>query len=649
MLLWLTSTVILPAAPQVVSGADPLPTRENCEIRAQPIRPSVVASSRSVGPALQFFLSTGTSSLQTTRFESISVSATTGAPTESLWKANGDVRAAEQRQIITSSPEGHAIPLRHTHSRNAISVTRGFLDEHSAAPTISSKPIFVGPPSFRYRSTMESKPYADFAETFKNRDAFVYSGTTTGAVRAFNAATGMEAFAYIPSRVSTANDPASAPYLVKGSPAMGDAYFGGSWHTVLAAGMNSGGRAIYALDITNPGLFSAAESHARDLVMWEFTEANNPDLGLTYSQPTVARLHNGKWAVIFGNGYVNRANSTSIGTIGRAVLFIVAVEDGKLIRKLAPTHLDERDEPFVNGLSTPAVVDYDRDGVADYVYAGDLLGNVWKFDLTDIESEKWHIAFNGRPLFRARGSNAEPQAITTRPEVSRDPDGAGMVILFGAGSPKDLGCQSNGPGSSYSFYGIEDRGADTVPDRRSLLRQQIVSQLTIERNRRTMRLRTTTSDGSTNNMGWYLDFDPAEQLTEGPVLRAGLLLLSTVLINGNVCTTSACEHWLMALNPLNGSAPRLDEPVFDVNDDGKFGTEDTARINPRNPAQRSSITGVSFSPAGIASGVEIVEQVDNPAGCIRRLYFPRSDGDLDFVSMSCRHSAPGRQSWRKLL
>ena len=117
-----------------------------------------------------------------------------------------------------------------------------------------------------------------------------------------------------------------------------DTFFGSNWHTVLAGGMGAGGQGIFALDITNPASFS--EASADTISLWEFTDAyagdidsdgiaDGVDLGYTLNQPVnLVRMHNGKWAAIFGNGYNNTETDLHASTTGNAVLFIVDVETG---------------------------------------------------------------------------------------------------------------------------------------------------------------------------------------------------------------------------------------------------------------------------------------------------------------------------------
>src|SRR5690606_5709915 len=113
---------------------------------------------------------------------------------------------------------------------------------------------------------------------------------------------------------------------VDGSPTVVDAYIGNAWRTVLVGGLNKGGQGIYALDVTNPASFS--EANAASIFLWEFTDANDADLGYTYSRPAIVRLQNGTWAAVFGNGYNNTIADGNASTTGNAALYIVNIQSG---------------------------------------------------------------------------------------------------------------------------------------------------------------------------------------------------------------------------------------------------------------------------------------------------------------------------------
>src|SRR5699024_8937377 len=152
----------------------------------------------------------------------------------------------------------------------------------------------------------------------------------------------------IPDLVHLTDPDYQHQYYVDSPPWAGDAYIAGDWKTVLVGATGAGGRAVFALDVTNPDSFSAND------VMWEFT---HPDLGTARGQPSTARLENGQWVAIFGNG--------SYSDNGKAVLFILDLETGEPIGD--PIELP--DGSSTNGLSTPVAVDINGNLSADYIYA----------------------------------------------------------------------------------------------------------------------------------------------------------------------------------------------------------------------------------------------------------------------------------------
>ena len=218
-------------------------------------------------------------------------------------------------------------------------------------------------------------------------------------------------FAYVPSPVYAdlpkLTDLAyNHRYYVDGSPTVGDVFYNGAWHTLLVAGMRAGAKGIFALDVTDPTRFS--EANAASIVRWEFQD---PDLGYVFGQPLLVKTNNGRWSVVVSGGYnVGNAN-------GHAFLFVIDAENGTLVAKI-DTGAGTAASP--NGLSAPAAIDINGDGIADFAYAGDLDGNVWKFDLFSTTPGSWALSNGGMPLFAAGAGHA----ITGRPTSPSSPPAA---------------------------------------------------------------------------------------------------------------------------------------------------------------------------------------------------------------------------------
>ncbi|MGV3592522.1 MAG: pilus assembly protein, partial [Gammaproteobacteria bacterium] len=267
---------------------------------------------------------------------------------------------------------------------NEGSGTYSFRTRNSAlGDIVDSDPQYVGAPRFRYPDTLQSAPYSTFASTYATRAPMVYVGANDGMLHGFQESNGQEKIAYVPNEVFTnlpelSRTSYSHTHFVNEAPTIVDAWLpsydtSGAWRTVLVGGLGRGGQGIYALDVTDPASFN--ENNASSLVLWEFTDADSADLGYTYSQISVAKMANGKWAAVFGNGYNNTEADGAASTTGYASLFIVDIETGELIRKI-DTDVGSTTTP--NGLASPALVDADQDFVVDYIYAGDLRGNMWK-------------------------------------------------------------------------------------------------------------------------------------------------------------------------------------------------------------------------------------------------------------------------------
>ena len=217
---------------------------------------------------------------------------------------------------------------------------------------VNSDPLFVPQPGFFYpdnwggSAAENSKPYSDFRKKFKDREPVLYFGANDGLFHAVNAYRnntdsdagpirtdgGEELLAYMPSHVTgdlnrLANPNYSHQYYVDGPSTYGDVFFGNEWHTALVGALGHGGQGLFALDITDPkgtqvGYPSFRESDASDLVLWEFSDSDDADMGYSFGDPVIVRMNNGKWAAIFANGYNNTDSDGNVSSTGNAVLYI---------------------------------------------------------------------------------------------------------------------------------------------------------------------------------------------------------------------------------------------------------------------------------------------------------------------------------------
>ncbi len=512
---------------------------------------------------------------------------------------------------------------------------------HLLGDVVHSAPYYVGEPPF-YPSFAPG--YAAFRDAYKTRTKMVYIGANDGMLHGFDATSGEEALAYVPRAVFANLSELTSPgyvhrYYVDGSPTIGDAHgdFGllrcdsGSpcWRSVLVSGLRHGGQGVFALDVTNPEDFD--EDNAGKLVLWEFTDGDNSDLGYTYSQPSIVRMANNRWAAVFGNGYNNTEADADVSSTGHAVLYIVFLDgglDGLWTENIDYIKIDTGvgTDKVLNGLATPAVVDIDGDYTADIIYAGDLQGNLWRFDVRKSDPAQWKNP-GAQLLFNA---NAKP--ITTRPEVGIHPqDPEGLLIYFGTGKYLEQTDHTTAGVPTQTFYAIwdEDTTATDVPH--NTLRQQ-----TLEGLANGARVTSNHATDWTQHAGWYMDLEtPGERSVSRSVLRNDRIIFTTFIPDAQVCGTSG-TGWLMELNAFSGS--RLDFPPFDLNGDHKFDDQDLVDFN----SEKVAISGLP-SPEGILSTPAILT-----AGKFEQKYSGGSSGKVFVTTENPGPGARGRQAWRTL-
>lgn len=447
---------------------------------------------------------------------------------------------------------------------------------------IDSSPNYVAAPSFNYPDSMEAAPYSQFFATYQNRTPMVYVGANDGMLHAFNASTGQEVFAYVPNAVYPNLSLLTSPNYthheyVDGTPTTGDVFYNGAWHTILVGGLQAGGQGIYTLDITDPSQFS--EANATKIARWEFTDANDADLGYTFGQPLIVKTNDGRWSIILANGYNNAFPDAHTSATGHAVLFVLDAETGAVKAKI---DTDTGSTSTPDGLSSPIAVDTNGDGTADVVYAGDLAGNLWKFDLSATAAGSWKVAYGNvahpQPLFSTGG-----QPITVRPDVTKFPQG-GYMVVFGTGRYIDT--SDNGTTNPQTFYGIWDNGAALTG--LSSLQQQTVVGTATGSDGNTYRITTHAVGPATldqavpgdnaiplqsppspsyygNKQGWYINLPTSgERVVMNPDIRNGRVVFNTLIPNTDACSYGG-TGWVMELDVNTGN--RLDTVTFDTNND----------------------------------------------------------------------------------
>lgn len=480
-----------------------------------------------------------------------------------------------------------------------VNQTGGIFRERSSrlGDIVNSNIWYTGKPASGYTDAA----YATFRGTgtggLGGRAAMVYVGANDGMLHGIDTATGDEKIAYIPQGIAQGNlrrltyTNYTHQYYVDGSPFTGDAYLTAgsttSWKTVLFGSLGAGGKGYFVLDVTNPANFSA--SNASSIVMMDTTASSDEDIGYIVSPPVVddavtnksrqiVKLNNGRWAIVVGNG-INSTNEAP-------VLLIQYLDGDKAIKKLSPCGVPVSSTcgyKGSNGLSAPQLVDLNGDGKVDVAYAGDIKGNLWKFNMGATSDTSWVTAFSNEPYFVANRSS-KAQSITTAPYWMAHPQG-GIMIAIGTG--QNLTDNDQTDTNVQSYYAVWDNstfaassGGVTITDAAATINTASNPILT-KLQEQTVSSTPTAVDGtnyytSSNNsfsfgsgtgqkMGWYLDWPIEKQrvLTNTRLFSGQKILVQTTVpktgsaSNVETCSPSATAErsFQSVLNMFYGTRP----------------------------------------------------------------------------------------------
>jgi type IV pilus assembly protein PilY1 len=388
---------------------------------------------------------------------------------------------------------------------------------------VSSEATFVKKPTRKYSDA----GYAEYAGAKASRQGVVYVGANDGMMHAFNADTGEEMWAYVPSmllpelyRLADKSYGSKHRYYVDATPVVADIYNGTEWRTVLVSGLGAGGRAYFALDVTDP---------ADPQPLWEFTHTK---LGLSFGVPEVGKLADGTWTVMFGSGY----NNTAAGSDGNGYLFVLNALTGVLAFDPIPTLAGG---VAVGSTGTPSGLAHIRawadkaayDNTIRRVYGADLLGNVWRFDVND------QIGASGREAQRIallKNDKNEVQPVTSRPELGLV--GNSPMVFVGTG--RYLGPSDPSNDQVQSVYGIKDRLTTSDYGDVRLSSANFVEQTLAAQSNGSRTIATPASVDLAVHGGWYVDLPASkERVNVDPVLIQG-----TLVVNSNVPgTADACQ------------------------------------------------------------------------------------------------------------
>ena len=472
------------------------------------------------------------------------------------------------------------------------------------------------------RMPFEHAGHSDFRSTINalnskaGRVSALYVGANDGMLHAFNASNGQELFAYVPRAMyATLRDYTLTSYghqfYVDGNPFTGDAVTSGTtWRTVLVNGLGGGGRGYFVLDVTNPTGVTAASvlvdktvPAATPAVTGDVVE---DDIGHIYAQPVldyvtgtrseqIVKLNNGRWAVLMGNG-VNSVNE-------RPVLLIQYLDGTRGLDRIVA----DGNTGSANGLSAPRLIDVNGDGTMDIAYAGDLQGNLWKFNLMSNTAANWGVSSWSNtagaatckgasspataciPLMVAKYSDGTRQPITVPPLWISNPEG-GIQLAFGTG--RNLTEADRSDASKQTIYSVLDKSTyETVlpvaPATTSTLRAKDESgaNITAANARSRLVAQTVVSQvGSTNyfdtskndvdygptakKLGWFFDLPASrEKMLLSPQFFEGQKAIFGTTVPKQGSTDESCDftstaenNWINVFNMLTGKPSQ--SPVF---------------------------------------------------------------------------------------
>ena len=436
---------------------------------------------------------------------------------------------------------------------------------HLLGDVINSEPVLVREPYASYADI----GYATFKSANAGRTRMLFQGSNDGMLHAFVAATGAEAWAYVPNLVmGSLNNLSRKPgfthqYYVDGTPVPGDVDFtnvagaigtAADWRTILVGGLAKGGRGYYALDVTTPN--PSSEADAKSKVLWEFPNSVSSssirttaklNMGFSFGKPIVVKTASAGWVVLVTSGYNNGTNTGDSGGDGLGHLYVINPKTGDLMKDIPTAGCTTTPASNPCGLAqiSAFVPNGDIDNTTDYVYGGDLYGNVWRFDLTG-NPNRWGVS----KFAMLKDSSGVAQSVTTTPELAVVSD-ARMVFVgtgryLGASDIPGLSGASSSAIQTQSMYGLRDALVALPEPLRPALQQQT---LTTSGTSRTVS--NNPVDYATKK-GWYIDLPTTgERLTTDPALALSALVFTTNIPSPTVCQPGG-SSWEYFINVKTG-------------------------------------------------------------------------------------------------
>lgn len=449
---------------------------------------------------------------------------------------------------------------------------------------VNSRPAFVKnttDPLSAYANLPSTSGGSTTYVTYKNTKAartegVLFVGANDGMLHGFAESNGAEKYAFIPRsvlgnlhRLTDKNYPLNHRFFVDGplketdafiqSRAANGSYNAAAWTGVLTGTTGAGAKAVFALNVSDP--LNMSGHHA----LWEVNNLSTgfSELGHVLADVDTGVTPSGDWVAVFGNGY----DSAS----GKASLFLVNLSTGAKIRELTAGTQGN------NGLGGVRLV---RNSKAQIVgaYAGDLLGNVWRFDLSAASSASW---LDGQLLFTAKSTAASAtQTITATPGVVTRTDGRdGYIVVVGTGRLlTDTDADASNSTYINSVYGLWDKATfggtatfSAITSKSSLVPNTTAQSVTADGTDFYNVGSTRAIDWAGTDRGWYLDYTILSgQRSVYPIETLKTLVRVDTIAPRSTIGTCSIDGVTKAINylldPYNGACRT--RATIDINNDG---------------------------------------------------------------------------------
>jgi type IV pilus assembly protein PilY1 len=510
------------------------------------------------------------------------------------WKATDNIPLWTARNLITFEGTGTTFPTAAQEAFLTTPIANYVKGDRSNEKSVGGTRTLRDRVNLLGDIISSSPAYSDESKT-------VFVGANDGMLHAFDALTGVELFGYVPGIVNLANlksladDPYSHRYLVDG-PISVTTTKQTPGKNILVGSLGRGGRGVFALDVTTPATFVGSNA------LWEVSGSDistDPRyyMGLVTSRPIITKANNGDNVVIVSNGLNSAGDSPA--------LYVYKLETGTQLARIVPVDADAGGPIDVignNGLSAATGIDANIDGKIDYVYAGDMKGNLWKFDLSSVLTTGWKVDNSGYPLFSAKNAGGTAQPITGGVAIAYD-ESLKPWIYFGTGRYLTAGDPAST--SVQTWYGIQD--ANAVVTGRSQLKERLIVAAG-QVNGKNVRAFEPKDYASTDDMngkkGWYIDLvnppygaseKDGERIVGTPLVRGNTVVVSSIIPSEDPCASGG-GGYINVIDAFTGSSGiEGSEGYLDINGNGVFSDDKLTDANGKQISIGSVDLGV-FMP-----------------------------------------------------